>query len=449
MPKNITILITVFIFLILISSSFAQTNDPDKDNLVGRADLCPTVWGPRSNNGCPLAPDATALPDADGDGNPDYADQCPNAGGPASNAGCPEDETPNEPVPTEDVLPPLPILPESGRCYLATQGRERVNVRDIPALAGAIVGQLDPMSIYPVHAHILGAVPEDSWYLIDLGWVSATVVRLGGNCRQIPSIQLPETFIIHLGDLALIFVGDENFDPANIPAPDEEGELPLPPFLLQSCDGSVRMSWLLQDFQFCDGSVMPTDQLPNEDDGSAFECDGAFNFFDVFIGQDDVSLAGILIGLLLPAVKMGDGSVIPSDSFFGDGSVMPCNDKVLFAHGTGGGGGAGKVQFQDFHFIALMDKSGNYGVLMLALPQERGVGDPFVPFALNFGVEPPDEAEWTQVNGILIGLLQGTSYFCPAAVMGDGSVRTGIEAVGFDPQPDPPASCMSVNFANE
>lgn len=51
------------------------TNDDlDGDGVPNNSDQCPTVYGPRENNGCPLPKDG----DADGDGVPDSTDACRN-----------------------------------------------------------------------------------------------------------------------------------------------------------------------------------------------------------------------------------------------------------------------------------------------------------------------------------------------------------------------------------
>lgn len=50
------------------------------------SDKCPTVYGPASNQGCPLNENNN---DIDGDGISNDNDRCPNIPGPASNQGCP------------------------------------------------------------------------------------------------------------------------------------------------------------------------------------------------------------------------------------------------------------------------------------------------------------------------------------------------------------------------
>ena len=55
----------------------------DGDGLADKDDKCPTVAGPKENNGCPW-------PDTDGDGIADKDDKCPTVKGTAANNGCPE-----------------------------------------------------------------------------------------------------------------------------------------------------------------------------------------------------------------------------------------------------------------------------------------------------------------------------------------------------------------------
>lgn len=57
--------------------------DSDKDGVLDKDDKCPTVYGPEKNNGCPW-------PDTDGDGVLDKDDKCPEVKGTKANDGCPE-----------------------------------------------------------------------------------------------------------------------------------------------------------------------------------------------------------------------------------------------------------------------------------------------------------------------------------------------------------------------
>lgn len=54
----------------------SDTNaDTDGDGVPDASDRCPTIYGPASNNGCPLDPNND---DTDGDGVPNISDKCPN-----------------------------------------------------------------------------------------------------------------------------------------------------------------------------------------------------------------------------------------------------------------------------------------------------------------------------------------------------------------------------------
>ena len=63
-----------------------KDHDKDKDGIVDEKDRCPTVKGPRENQGCPW-------PDTDGDGLTDNIDKCPKVKGPKENKGCPWPDT--------------------------------------------------------------------------------------------------------------------------------------------------------------------------------------------------------------------------------------------------------------------------------------------------------------------------------------------------------------------
>ena len=101
------------------------------------------------------------------------------------------------PVPPEPTQPPpptiiLPQLPTGGACVVATREAFSVNVRQEPSLDAPIVGQLDPTQIYEA----AGRDGHGDW--IDLisynpGWVSVTVIRMGGDCSMLPLTDgLPE-----------------------------------------------------------------------------------------------------------------------------------------------------------------------------------------------------------------------------------------------------------------
>ncbi len=63
-----------------------KEHDKDKDGIVDEQDRCPTVKGPRENQGCPW-------PDTDGDNLTDNIDKCPKIKGPKENQGCPWPDT--------------------------------------------------------------------------------------------------------------------------------------------------------------------------------------------------------------------------------------------------------------------------------------------------------------------------------------------------------------------
>lgn len=172
--------------------------DLDGDGVPDVSDGCPTVPGPAANRGCPENTPVPAPRDRDGDGTPDDTDRCPDAGGPASNSGCPTESeaTPAE-IPTEvpaglpTAVPAitLPTLPTSGDCALATLTADRVNLRSSPSLDAAIVGALDPTLIYPALA-LLDTGESSNWVRVTGGWVAGWVVRIGGACETLPTIDI-------------------------------------------------------------------------------------------------------------------------------------------------------------------------------------------------------------------------------------------------------------------
>lgn len=90
------------------------------------------------------------------------------------------------PVPTQPVQ-----IPPTGPCSVASLTGSSVNVRSGPGLNFGILTVLGPTTIAPV----IGRLPDNSWYQINLngqiGWVSITVVRVGGNCAGVAIVQPP------------------------------------------------------------------------------------------------------------------------------------------------------------------------------------------------------------------------------------------------------------------
>jgi hypothetical protein len=101
------------------------------------------------------------------------------------------------PEPTEPPLPTQPNfqaipIPANGPCSVAPAGASAINVRGGPGLSNPIITQLPPNTIVPV----VGRLADNSWYQVNVGglvgWVSATVTRIGGNnCATITVITPP------------------------------------------------------------------------------------------------------------------------------------------------------------------------------------------------------------------------------------------------------------------
>ncbi|MBL8134845.1 MAG: SH3 domain-containing protein, partial [Anaerolineae bacterium] len=118
------------------------------------------------------------------------------AAGPAcpTGAGIPQ-VLPTVPVvPTVFLSPtPQPVdIPPNGACQVASLTGSTVNVRQGPGLNYGIVTRLQPNTT----ALVFGRIPDNSWYQVNvggvLGWVSATVVRIGGICNAV-SVIIPPT----------------------------------------------------------------------------------------------------------------------------------------------------------------------------------------------------------------------------------------------------------------
>lgn len=450
---------------------------------------------PKNNNDKPDQPEPTSTPsnDRDGDGLSDESDHCPDAGGHVRNLGCPEDETDNTTNPApEPTAISLPILPTDGRCMLATQGAERVNVRDIPSLNGQIVGQLDPLLTYPVHLHLLGEPPtNDNWYLISLGWVSETVVRLGGDCDSLPTHDLGLAGVMINHATSIRRVSPDTIDPASAQS--------LPPYYLQFCDGSVKV--MTENPMDCDGNEAPFDGSKNlvECDGSVHDiatesdnCSAQLSNFKMIINEDDEVVAIVLYLSLLgfnpqpepppfclasmglpsnglteqgfnpqpdPPTDGGSSNSLTSEfakvafnpqpeppaclllmngEIFGDGGIallggMSGEQGIIVVDGYGG------PDANEQGIIIINGYGGpdanEQGIIII-----NGYGGPNAD-ELGQKVqkvqkvsELPADTKWTGIgNYLIIGESEGQVFVCPAS------------ETGFDPQPDPPAEGDSSN----
>jgi hypothetical protein len=83
------------------------------------------------------------------------------------------------------------LIDPTGPCQVASARGQSINVRSGPGTNFNIVGQLSPNGT----GLVLGRLPDNSWFQVNvngvLGWVSATVVILGGNCAGVSVVILP------------------------------------------------------------------------------------------------------------------------------------------------------------------------------------------------------------------------------------------------------------------
>ena len=101
------------------------------------------------------------------------------------------------PVQTVEVSGPLPtptfspvVIDPNGSCQVASAHGQSINIRSGPGTNFNIVGQLAPN----LSALVIGRLPDNSWFQVNagvLGWVSATVVIVGGNCSGVSVVVLP------------------------------------------------------------------------------------------------------------------------------------------------------------------------------------------------------------------------------------------------------------------
>jgi hypothetical protein len=94
-------------------------------------------------------------------------------------------------IPTS-IAPPTfapPTINPAGACQVVTRG-QFVNVRSGPGTGFAVLTQLAPTAAAPV----IGRLPDNTWFQVNvngiIGWLSASVVTLGGNCSGV-SVVIP------------------------------------------------------------------------------------------------------------------------------------------------------------------------------------------------------------------------------------------------------------------
>ena len=84
-------------------------------------------------------------------------------------------------------IPPVAI-PPGGPCSVASSVGTPVNIRSGPGTNFSIVTQLPVTSTAPV----VGRLPDSSWYQVNVngipGWVSGSVVVIGGQCAVLPVV---------------------------------------------------------------------------------------------------------------------------------------------------------------------------------------------------------------------------------------------------------------------
>ena len=126
---------------------------------------------------------------------------------------CPVSGTASAAVPTATpfaTFTPLPgftpaPIPAGGPCSVAPSGASPVNVRNGPSTSTSIVTQVAGNTIVPV----MGRLADNSWYQVNvggiIGWMSATVIRIGGICNTVPVIALPTATPTSTGTLAATF----------------------------------------------------------------------------------------------------------------------------------------------------------------------------------------------------------------------------------------------------
>lgn len=108
-------------------------------------------------------------------------------------AGCAQaSDAPDNAVATVTPLPTaVAAIDPTGACQVASAGGQSINVRAGAGTGFGIIAQLAPRTSAPV----IGRLADNTWFQINvggvIGWVSAGVVTLGGNCAGISVVAAP------------------------------------------------------------------------------------------------------------------------------------------------------------------------------------------------------------------------------------------------------------------
>ncbi|HYO87384.1 MAG TPA: SH3 domain-containing protein, partial [Candidatus Limnocylindrales bacterium] len=114
---------------------------------------------------------------------------------PGSQAALPPTSAVNPPTftPIPPTRIPAVVIPPGAPCSVASSVGTPVNIRSGPSTNFPIVTQLPPTTT----AAVLARLPDSSWYQVSvngiLGWVSGSVVVIGGQCGAVPAVTLTPT----------------------------------------------------------------------------------------------------------------------------------------------------------------------------------------------------------------------------------------------------------------
>jgi hypothetical protein len=97
---------------------------------------------------------------------------------------------------TAPQIPPTPVptqfrpvsIPANGPCSVASSQGAAINVRSGPSTSFPAIAQLPNNQV----ALVIGRLPDGSWYQVNYsgltGWISGSVVIVGGLCGSIPNV---------------------------------------------------------------------------------------------------------------------------------------------------------------------------------------------------------------------------------------------------------------------
>lgn len=149
-------------------------------------------------------------------------------------------------VVAQPTQPPATFAPvfidPNGPCQVASARGQTINVRSGPSTSYSIVGYLAPNAV----GLVLGRLADNSWFQVNvngtLGWVSSTVVILGGNCAGVSIVMLPTSTPMPTGMPTLTPTTEPSTVPTTVPTSDGTPHIHFPPVAIVTLVAPIQIN---------------------------------------------------------------------------------------------------------------------------------------------------------------------------------------------------------------